>query len=95
MSTWSASILAAGMWRNRCRVPPYTGSASSVHCCGASLHPFLDYKSSSPLELDIMSMPVRIDEFLYEDAKRHAKAEARTISGQIEFWGQDRLGRLR
>jgi hypothetical protein len=41
-STWSASILAAGMWRNRCRVPPYTGSASSVHCCGASLHPFLD-----------------------------------------------------
>jgi hypothetical protein len=47
------------------------------------------------LELDIMGMPVRIDEFLYEDAKRHAKAESRTISGQIEFWGQDRQGRLR
>jgi hypothetical protein len=35
-----------------------------------------------------MSMPVRIDEFLYEDAKRHAKAESRTIAGQIEFWAK-------
>ncbi len=32
--------------------------------------------------------PVRIDEFLYEDAKRHAKAESRTIAGQIEFWAK-------
>ena len=39
-----------------------------------------------------MSMPVRIDEFLYEDAKRHAKAESRTISGQIEFWA--RIGKV-
>ena len=38
-----------------------------------------------------MGMPVRIDEFLYEDAKRHAKAECRTIAGQIEFWA--RLGK--
>ena len=45
-----------------------------------------------PLELDIMSMPVRIDEFLYKDAKRHAKAESRTISGQIEFWA--RIGKV-
>lgn len=35
-----------------------------------------------------MSTPVRIDEFLYEDAKRHAKAESRTIAGQIEFWAK-------
>ena len=35
-----------------------------------------------------MSVPVRIDEFLYEDAKRHAKAESRTIAGQIEFWAK-------
>jgi hypothetical protein len=35
-----------------------------------------------------MSMPVRIDEFLYEDAKRQAKAESRTIAGQIEFWAR-------
>jgi len=39
-----------------------------------------------------MSMPVRIDEFLYEDAKRHAKAESRTIAGQIEFWA--RIGKV-
>jgi hypothetical protein len=35
-----------------------------------------------------VSMPVRIAEFLYEDAKRHAKAESRTIAGQIEFWAR-------
>jgi hypothetical protein len=35
-----------------------------------------------------MSMPVRIDEYLYEDAKRHAEAESRTIAGQIEFWAR-------
>ncbi len=38
-----------------------------------------------------MGTPVRIDEYLYEDAKRHAKAESRTIAGQIEFWA--RLGK--
>ncbi len=32
-----------------------------------------------------MSTPVRIDECLYQDAKRHAKAESRTIAGQVEF----------
>ena len=31
-------------------------------------------------------MPVRIDNHLYEQAKNEAKAEHRTIAGQIEFW---------
>lgn len=35
-----------------------------------------------------MGMPVRIDDSLYEDAKTHAKAECRTIAGQIEFWAK-------
>ncbi|MBK1720584.1 ParD-like family protein [Thiocystis violacea] len=35
-----------------------------------------------------MGMPVRIDDLLYEDAKRQAKAESRTIAGQIEFWAK-------
>ena len=33
-----------------------------------------------------MGMPVRIDDLLYEQAKYEAKAEHRTIAGQIEFW---------
>lgn len=33
-----------------------------------------------------MSMPVRIDDHFYEQAKTQAKAERRTIAGQIEFW---------
>lgn len=35
-----------------------------------------------------MGMPVRIDDDLYENAKIHAKAECRTIAGQIEFWAK-------
>lgn len=35
-----------------------------------------------------MGMPVRIADLLYEDAKAHAKAECRTIAGQIEFWAK-------
>ncbi len=35
-----------------------------------------------------MGMPVRIDDLLYEDAKSYAKAECRTIAGQIEFWAK-------
>jgi hypothetical protein len=35
-----------------------------------------------------MGMPVRIEDSLYEDAKLHAKAEYRTIAGQIEFWAK-------
>lgn len=35
-----------------------------------------------------MGMPVRIDDLLYEDAKSSAKAECRTIAGQIEFWAK-------
>jgi hypothetical protein len=35
---------------------------------------------------DTMSMPVRIDDQLYEQAKAHAHAERRTIAGQLEFW---------
>ncbi len=33
-----------------------------------------------------MSMPVRIDDELYEQAKAQAKAERRTVAGQLEFW---------
>ncbi len=33
-----------------------------------------------------MGMPVRIDNLLYKQAKNEAKAEHRTIAGQIEFW---------
>jgi hypothetical protein len=35
-----------------------------------------------------MTMPVRIDEELYADAKNEAQAEHRTIAGQIEFWAK-------
>ena len=35
-----------------------------------------------------MGVPVRIDDLLYEDAKSHAKAECRTIAGQVEFWAK-------
>lgn len=35
-----------------------------------------------------MGMPVRIEDALYENAKIHAKAECRTIAGQIEFWAK-------
>ncbi len=33
-----------------------------------------------------MGMPVRIDDYLYEQAKAHTHAERRTIAGQVEFW---------
>jgi len=33
-----------------------------------------------------MGMPVRIDDILYGQARAQAKAEHRTIAGQIEFW---------
>ncbi len=35
-----------------------------------------------------MSMPVRIEDELYEQAKAAAKGECRTISGQLEFWAK-------
>ena len=38
-----------------------------------------------------MSISIRIDESLYDDAKMRAKAEFRTIPSQIEFWA--RIGR--
>jgi hypothetical protein len=31
-------------------------------------------------------MPIHIDDVLYNQAQMYAKAEHRTISGQIEFW---------
>lgn len=34
----------------------------------------------------IMGMQVQINDRLYEQAKAHAHAERRTITGQIEFW---------
>lgn len=33
-----------------------------------------------------MGVPVRIDDALYEQARAQARAERRTIAGQIEFW---------
>ena len=33
-----------------------------------------------------MGMPVRIEDGLYASARDQAKAEHRTIAGQIEFW---------
>ena len=33
-----------------------------------------------------MSQSIRIDESLHELARNYAKAERRTIAGQIEFW---------
>ena len=35
-----------------------------------------------------MSMPVRIDDELYEQAKTASKGECRTIAGQLEFWAK-------
>lgn len=35
-----------------------------------------------------MSMPVRIDDKLYEQAKNVSKGECRTIAGQLEFWAK-------
>ena len=34
-----------------------------------------------------MGIPVRIDDALYDQARAQARAERRTIAGQIEFWG--------
>ena len=35
-----------------------------------------------------MSMPVRIDDKLYQQAKSASKGECRTIAGQLEFWAK-------
>ena len=35
-----------------------------------------------------MSMPVRINDDLYEQAKSISKGECRTIAGQLEFWAK-------
>ena len=35
-----------------------------------------------------MSMPVRIDDKLYKQAKSASKGECRTIAGQLEFWAK-------
>ena len=33
-----------------------------------------------------MGVPIRIDELIYNEAKKTARAEHRSIPGQIEFW---------
>ena len=33
-----------------------------------------------------MGIPIRIDEIIYNEAKKVARAECRSIPGQIEFW---------
>ena len=35
-----------------------------------------------------MSMSVRIEDELYEQAKTASKGECRTIAGQLEFWAK-------
>lgn len=35
-----------------------------------------------------MGIPIRIDEEVYNDAKKTAKAECRSIPNQIEFWAK-------
>lgn len=35
-----------------------------------------------------MSKPIRIDDSLYTDARKTARAEYRTIPHQIEFWAK-------
>ena len=35
-----------------------------------------------------MGIPIRIDDEIYNDAKKVAKAECRSIPGQIEFWAK-------
>ncbi|MGE3920772.1 MAG: ParD-like family protein [Gammaproteobacteria bacterium] len=35
-----------------------------------------------------MGIPIRIDESIYNDAKRVASAECRSIPNQIEFWAK-------
>ena len=38
-----------------------------------------------------MGIPIRIDESVYNEAKKVAKAEFRSVPNQIEFWA--RIGR--
>jgi len=33
-----------------------------------------------------MGVPIRIDEVIYNEARKTARAECRSIPGQIEFW---------
>jgi len=35
-----------------------------------------------------MSIPIRINEAIYNEAKKVAKAECRSIPNQIEFWAK-------
>ncbi len=35
-----------------------------------------------------MSITIRVDESIYNDARRTAKAECRTIAHQIEYWAK-------
>ncbi len=35
-----------------------------------------------------MSIPIRINDEIYDEAKKVAKAEFRTIPSQIEFWAR-------
>ena len=35
-----------------------------------------------------MGVPIRIDEVIYNEAKKVAKAECRSIPNQIEFWAK-------
>ena len=35
-----------------------------------------------------MGVPIRIDEMIYEEAKKVSKAECRSIPSQIEYWSR-------
>jgi hypothetical protein len=58
---------------------------SALHLSLTKLPRFTTFVANCFKEL-VMGMPVRIDSDLYDQAKSHANAERRTISGQIEFW---------
>lgn len=44
--------------------------------------------NSMPEEVKERTIPVRVSRSLYSDARRTARAEQRTIAGQIEYWSK-------
>lgn len=54
-------------------------STSDAYNCG---------QSAQPSEADMGSVSIRIDEELVAAARAAAKAEFRTVQGQLEFWAK-------
>ena len=49
-------------------------------------HPLTTIVATDPMESAMSSVSVRIDEKLVSAARAAAKAEFRTVQGQVEFW---------